>query len=113
MFFFQRSCCRSVFRPSSVIDFSDLNLLRSKGAPPANTTVLLGRTATVALNYATNSPYFSDSTGYGMIRSCSKHSFRPTLAASLSWHWAIENGRVGKRLLTSTKKARALFDFRL
>ena len=68
------------------MDLSDLIFPRSKGAPPDNTTVLLGRTATVALNYATNSPYFSVSTGYGIIKSCSKHSFKPTLAASLSSH---------------------------
>jgi len=59
----------------------------------------------VALNCATTSPDFSTRTGYGLIRSCSKHSFTPTLAPVESSNAFNENGSVGNFLLTSEKNA--------
>ena len=84
-----------------MIVFSLSNLKISIGRSPANTTVLLGRTAIVHLNCATNSLGFSTNTGYGVSKSWVVHSLTPTLAAVESSKDLIENGSVGYFLLTS------------
>jgi len=64
-----------------------LNLLSKffsiKGKPPAITIVPAERISTVALNYATISPGFSSKTGYGISKSCFKHSEIPTFVVYL------------------------------
>ena len=66
--FFQRSLA---IRAASSASAMVLSLLKraARGRSPESTTVLRGSTATVHLNWATNSPTFSVRTGYPVRRS--------------------------------------------
>lgn len=114
-FSFFQSSLETNFKSSSLLIYlSDSKpSLSLSPLPPQIIAVDFGWTTTVPLNYATNSPFFSESTWYGIKSSCSKHSFTPTFAPVRSSKPLIENGRVGYFLFTIEKKFLALLLFKL
>mmetsp|Transcript_45306 Transcript_45306/g.102279 ORF Transcript_45306/g.102279 Transcript_45306/m.102279 type:complete len:211 (+) Transcript_45306:216-848(+) len=98
------------FSPSSSIASS---LLHSGAAPPVMRIGFPdGRSMIVNLYCATKVPSFSSNTGYSLKSSCFTHSTTP-MRHVLSSPARSVNGIVGNRWLTSLKKARDAFIFRL
>jgi hypothetical protein len=105
--FLKISDSMSFLASSFLTDLSETNLAFGCSRCPATMAVAFGWTTTVALNWATNSPFFSWRTTNSCKRSCSTHSLTPTFAPVVSAKPAIENGKVAYLLLTSKKNSLA------